>query len=83
MDQPSGLHAVEAQEKLHVEREIVEFEKVIALEMKSDGAVEQVGLDGDDLGVVESGPERSFLGARRKIGPVDNRRLLFGHMPPL
>jgi hypothetical protein len=73
VDYARGLDSVEAKKELHVEREIVEFEEMIAFEMKSDGAVEQVGLDGDDLGVVEAGPERDFLRAGRQVHPVDNR----------
>jgi hypothetical protein len=78
-----GLHALEAQEELHVEREIVEFEEMIAFEMESDGAVEEVGLDGDDLRVVEAGPPRGFLGASGQVHPIDERGLLFGHVSPL
>jgi hypothetical protein len=83
LDNARGLDAIEAQEELHVEREIVKFEEVIAFKMESDGAVEEVGLDGDDLRVVETGPQRSFLSAGREIRPIGERRLLFGHVPPL
>jgi hypothetical protein len=83
LDNASGLDAVEAEEELHVERETVEFEEVIAFEMESDGTIEQVGLDGDDLRVVEPGPQRGFLRAGGHVHPIDERGLLFGHVSPL
>src|SRR2546429_2505589 len=43
------LHAFEPQEKLHIRRQFVEFQQVVALQMKSNGALQQVGLDGHNL----------------------------------
>jgi hypothetical protein len=32
---------------------------------------------------VEAGPQRGFLGASGQVHPIDERRLLFGHVSPV
>ena len=82
MDYPRGLHPIQAQKKLHIQREIVEFKQVVAFEMESKGAVEQIGVDGNNLRIVETRPKRYLLGAMREVHPIDDRGLLFSHASP-
>ena len=82
MKHAGGLNAIVTQRELHVQRELMEFEQMIAFEMESDGALEKVGGDGNDLRVVESGPERHFLCAGREIHPIIDCALIIGHASP-
>jgi hypothetical protein len=77
-----GLHTIEAQKKLHIEREIMEFEQVIDFEVEGNGALQEIGLDGHNLGIVEASPQGDLGCGGRQIRPIEDRGLFIGHASP-
>ena len=57
----------------------MEFEQVIAFEVEGNSALQQVGLDGYDLRIVETGPQGNFDRSGREIRPIDDCGLLISH----
>jgi hypothetical protein len=71
------LRTFQFQKKLHIERELVKFQEVVAFEMESNGAFKQAGANGYDLRVMERRPQADDRGTRWKIYPIHEALLFF------
>ncbi len=60
----------------------MEFEQVIAFEVEGNGALQEIGLDGHNLRVVEARPQGDLGCGGRQTHPIDDRGLLVSHASP-